>query len=1412
MDEKLIRLNPSREAIEMNDLAFPDSPINTIGFRLCLPECDAKVLKEAFERVAEKTVLLHLELVEKDGVRYLKDVGHPVSNVIFGSVTNDDADEEWEKDTETPIPSAGWIAKVYSLIDGGSTLFLLAHHLLFDGFTCMQLAQLVLNEVNGVDTDIEDIDFARFPENDENGSFSIEENKNFWLHYFDGVQNEASIMPGDPSGCERIRLTYEVPEELLSKINSFEEEKGLKDSAVFGAALSIWLARSSQSEDGVFLMPRLNRENQKQLSALDCKTLVVPVRNRVKDEDTFVDVCRQSARQAREASAHKHYGIKNITGDLHAAGILNGMISEYVLNCIHAGRLKSNTPFSIKENMSGGMNNHFTIAVQRLGKTINMIYDARIGVYDEESTRDFNDALLYIIEQGVTEGTTVGNIEIVSSKEREKLLNIQGDAVEVSNTDSIADLFRKAVKSFSSRPALYAGDKAFTYEELDIISNRIANALISNNVKQGDSVLYKLKRDYRLIPALIGIIKSGAAFIPLDPAYPEKRISYIIKDSNASKMIVSSDTKDEVSEVECLDIDELIANGDDKDPSLIIPQEQLAYSIYTSGTTGNPKGVLLTHKGIVNITSPENNPFNKEVVKNGKGIVAIGSVCFDISLFEFFVPLFNGCFIELAPEEALADPQALAELILRHNANLIHCTPSRLTAYLREENFSKALMNVDAVLSAGEVLPGSLINELRDEYNVHIYNGYGPTETTIGATITEEGDELSIGKPIANMGILILDDKGRLLPFGALGEICIYGNGVGLGYHNLTSETEKRFKEYFGKRVYRTGDVGRFFKDGRIEYHGRNDFQVKLRGLRIELAEIENCMMSYSGINAACAQVRNMFGRDTLIGFYTKVNGTEVDDEAFREYLSTRLTNYMVPDILKNIDEMPTTPGGKLDLKKLSQIPVEYVSKYVAPENEYQRIICDAFAKVLGVERVSINDSFFEIGGDSLHTAEIIHNITEQIPGVKLAFGDIFKYPVPETLAQFIYRQFAELKEKDDSGIDMLEYAGIDKMLAKNTLPTKDLDKKRKLGNVLLTGATGFLGLHVLMELLKTPDEFENIYCLIRPTKRLDPAKRLKNLLFYFENTDCEEMLGTRIFAISGNIANKKIFDEDTDASFDTVINCAADVAHFAFDDKLNKVNTEGVKNLLALCEKNKSRMIQVSTISVAGFYKADEKELSFDESNLYIGQTINNQYILSKYMAEYECLKAMADGKADVKIMRVGNLQGRLSDGEFQVNKNTNAFTRRLSSYVKIGMVPQSVYDSSVNFSPVDEVAHMICALTKLPSDYTIFHVSPDKEIPMKLLFDPLKGMGHDISIVPDKEFDEKVEELKNDKAGRVMLEGLLADSPDTDYRFTVIGQKFTDGVIKDSGLAWGEITETYLKKYLQVLDEFGIFEGGIL
>ncbi|MBQ9881516.1 MAG: AMP-binding protein, partial [Synergistes sp.] len=473
--------------------------------------------------------------------------------------------------------------------------------------------------------------------------------------------------------------------------------------------------------------------------------------------------------------------------------------------------------------------------------------------------------------------------------------------------------------------------------------------------------------------------------------------------------------------IRLISAESLLNCEDERDPMLDIPQERLAYCIYTSGTTGVPKGAMLSHRGIVNITDPDNNPFNRDIVKCGTGIVAIGSVCFDISLFEFFVPLFNGRFIEFAPESAMTDPEELAALIKKHGANMLHCTPSRLSAYLKNAVFSDALNSVEVILAAGEALPGSLVTELNGKYGIRVYNGYGPTETTIGATVTDANDDTSIGRPIANAGVMILDEKGRLLPYGVIGELFVYGNGLGLGYQDMPEETAKRFVEYYGRKMYKTGDLARFLPDGRVAYHGRNDFQVKLHGLRIELPEIESCILSYEGVGGVCVQVRKIGVSEHLVAFFCPKEGASVDKAALKEYVRERLTYYMVPDIFKELDRIPETPGGKTDTKALAAIPIDVEGVYRAPQTPYQIAICEAFAVVLEMEKVGLDDNFFDNGGDSLHTAELLHEIASRLPEAEAAYEDIFRYPTPELLAQYLYIKHTEKDRRRDNPLEHLD-------------------------------------------------------------------------------------------------------------------------------------------------------------------------------------------------------------------------------------------------------------------------------------------------------------------------------------------------------------------------------------------------------
>lgn len=1270
------------------------------------------------------------------------------------------------------------------------------HHVLLDGYSMCQVAQLILDALAGIPLSVTKLGECK------SGMLDEAKERNFWLDYFEGLQAEERIFPENVQGLERTRYRFLLGKELTAEIDAFAKRWGITGPSVFAGALGLYLARATDCPDAVFLMPRLNRPTEEERSSGGCYTLVVPVRIRPLAGMSFVELCSNALSQGQRASSHKEYGMGNIISDLKAAGIINGSISEYTLN-IYQPELKTEVPYEIFLNMDGAMHNHLTLNITRIKGIYEICYDARNGVYDAGRVEWFHEAFLHILREGIQKGyVPIEEISIVSEAEEHRLLyDMCGKTVAIPEDATIPSLFRSAVMRFAERPALYAGEKSYTFAELDCVSNRVAHGLLACGVKTGEPVLYMLRRDYRLIPAMLGISKAGAAFIPVDPQYPRERVDYILENSGANYLISSKDVE-KAREYAFLEVDELLKTEADYDPEMIIPSDQPAYCIYTSGTTGRPKGVMLSHKGIANITHPDNNPFNRDVCKTGKGLVAIGSVCFDISLFEFFVPLFNGMFLEFAPESALADPAALAGLLAAHGANLLHCTPSRLAAYLGEPRFSEQLAHVEAILTAGEVLPKSLVDELKGSYGIRIYNGYGPTETTIGAAITEAGDDRSIGKPIANMGILILDKAGRLLPFGAIGEICVYGRGVGLGYRNLPEETEKRFVELYGRRMYRTGDLGCFLADGRICYHGRNDHQVKIRGLRIELPEIENCILSFPGIGSAAVQVRVISGSQHLVGFYTVKDKEYVTEDALKAYLKGRLTFYMVPDILKRLTAMPQTPGGKTDLKALEKESVEYVRTYRAPENAFQRAVCDAFAAVLGEEQIGLYDHFFELGGDSLHTAELVNEIGKRLSEVQISYENIFQYPTPELLAQYLYRPAAK---EEKNPLAELDYEGMEEFL-ENNRPGEA--RVHPLGTILLTGVTGFLGLHILLELLAVPDQWEHIYCLVRPTRRQDGNQRLRSTLFYYGEHDYEELFGQRLTALEGDLEEPAIFAEEFSGKVDTVIHCAANVAHFSFDDKLERVNVGGVQNILAFCKEQGASYVHVSTISVAGAYPREVQPLVLSEQKLFVGQEIHNQYIRSKYMAEYMIVRAAIRDGIPVKLMRVGNLQGRLADGEFQMNHSRNAFTRQIASYVKIGKVPVSLYEGTVNFSPVDETARMIVTLAGLEGNYSVFHVYPPQEVAYQKLFGTLAQIGHRVEVVTDEEFEKEIDRLRRTKHGRQLLEGILLERPNLRFINTVVTQAFTQEMIERLGLCWSAVTDDYLKKYFEALENFLLFD----
>lgn len=1284
---------------------------------------------------------------------------------------------------------------IYPLWGGGCVLSIRIHHILIDGFgmglLCDKILRTYHDMAQGLTPSLGESLFSPAAEVD----LPSGESKAFWGDYLRGLPPKPVLFPQTARGLAKLCLCKRLSRGLTARIAGFCAAEGVRPYTVFAAALALYLMGAAGAGEAVLVLPRLNRATEEERGCVGAFTLAVPVRVRAEENDSFAALCRRIQAEGRTVTQHKGYGYSRILSDHKSAGAEGDGLTEYTLN-FQKGRLKAPVPARLEFSSCGEMSNHITLNVSDWSESgrYELTYDCRAELCDERRAGFLHASLLRLIEQGLKSKKPALGFKLLAAEE-EKLLRrgLRGEALPYSPDCTIPSLFARAARENGEKLAIAAFDGSLTYNMLDELSNRAANALLERGVKPGDILAFLLPRDSRLLPCILGILKAGAVFLPLDPQYPQGRVDYILEDSGAAGLV---SCKALAGERGFWRIDELLAHKNPKAPTVKIAQEQPAYCIYTSGTTGSPKGVLLSHRGLVNITRPGGNPFNKALCASGRGLVAIGSISFDISLFELFVPLLNGRFVVLAREDELADPVAIAALLQKYGANILHCTPSRLAAYLREPAFCKALEGVDMILSAGEVLPAALTEDLKRRYGISIYNGYGPTEATIGATITEAGDSLTIGKPIANAAVLLLDAQKKPVPFGAQGEIAIGGDGVGIGYLNNKGLTAEKFVTLFGGRFYLTGDIGCWTRDGRLMFLGRKDQQVKLRGLRIELPEIENRLLACKGVALCAVLVREVAGQQHLAAFYTAKG--DVKPEDLKRGLGRFLAAYMIPDIFVRLEQMSLTVNGKIDLKALKDYPLRQERRHVKPATMDEKILCGVFKAVLKAQSVGAEDNFFELGGTSLLAASVMLSAKKE--GLAPSYSDIFEYPTPRLLA-------GKLRSTDGTaegvGLAGPDYSKIAHVLAQNRRFRGG--GRKPLGNVLLTGATGYLGIHILKELLEQKADGK-IVCLVRPKGGLSAEKRLKGALYYYFETMFPVEFEARVIVAEGDITSHEIFSTPPQVRIDTIINSAANVAHFAYGDTLSRVNTGGVKNLIAFAKKQSAAIVHISTISVGGCCTEDELKSGalLTEASLFIGQRISNAYLLSKYKAEYLLLAAAAEG-LPVKLMRVGNLQGRLSDGEFQMNLNANAFTRRLRAYIMLKKAPKYLLNTRVNLSPVDDTARAVVLLaqTELPS--AVFHALHPDDVPFSMLARAAGELGHTIEFIGGGEFEGLVEALSKD--GSPVVQDLLLERPDIRLREVPVSCAFTAEALGRQGFAWGKITREYLRSYFNALEGMGFF-----
>jgi amino acid adenylation domain-containing protein len=584
--------------------------------------------------------------------------------------------------------------------------------------------------------------------------------------------------------------------------------------------------------------------------------------------------------------------------------------------------------------------------------------------------------------------------------------------VDYPRASTIAEVFSAQAARTPDAIALISHGRSLTYRQLDESANRLARHLQDLGVKPDTLVGVAMGRSETLVVSLLGILKAGGAYIPLDPTYPQDRLSLVIEDSEMPVLLSTADSRAHLplasSSLSVLNAqDPAIAYESPQPVAAAARPANLAYVIYTSGSTGKPKGVMVENGNVMNFFTGMDRAIGCEA-----GVwLAVTSVSFDISVLELLWTLTRGFTVVVHGDEG---PATIADEITRHRVTHLQMTPSLARMLTLDPRAFAALGSLKQMLLGGEAVPAALIHHLRQVFKGEIHNMYGPTETTIWSTtcrIEDVGPTVSIGRPIVNTQIYMLDADLNPVPPGEIGELFIGGDGVARGYWKRPELTAERFlpisalagQHGDNRRIYRTGDLARFLPDGNIDFLGRADYQIKLRGHRIEPGEIEALLEKCPGIHQAVVVLREDREGDKRLVAYLVAEGTSPSSAALRAVLDAKLPDYMVPSAFVFLDALPLTGNGKIDRNALFKLPPPNLAFAAAqngaePANEIERIVARVWQQALGIPSVGLTDNFFDLGAHSLTVAEA-HSKLQEALGREISLLDLFQFTTVSALA-----------------------------------------------------------------------------------------------------------------------------------------------------------------------------------------------------------------------------------------------------------------------------------------------------------------------------------------------------------------------------------------------------------------------------
>lgn len=1009
------------------------------------------------------------------------------------------------------------------------------------------------------------------------------------------------------------------------------------------------------------------------------------------------------------------------------------------------------------------------------------------------------------------------------------------------NHKLLHELFEDKVAETPNRIAIVYKNKKISYKNLNEKANQVAHNLRQYAILLPDDLIALCldRNEYRVI-AILAVLKAGAAYVPLEPDYPEEKIHHIVSDARIKLIITQAKYHNKFNfhskVINVLAIELLscsFSHAKKTNLQTKISGNNLAYAIYTSGTTGKPKGILQPHVNVVRLFQATEDKFH---FTRFDIWTLFHSYVFDFSVWEIWGALLYGGKLIIPTSEQIQDPTLFYDLCSNEKITILNQTPTAFYQFIRPACMQfekKKLGHLRVIILGGEALN---ILMLRDWVNLYGYefpaliNMYGITETTVHVTYkklesTDMGPHSLIGKPISDQYVYVLDANLNILPIGAVGELYVGGAGLAREYLNqpkLTNEKfilnpfQKKFEKIrnISSRLYRTGDLVRITPRVELEYIGRIDRQVKIRGYRIELAEIENILLQYPGISqvSVCLKISpGDVGTTYLVAYYVSMD--QVDSSNLHEYVLKQLPSYIQPILFVSLDKLPLTTSGKLDTKSLpSPVPASTQS-YRAATTKQEKMICQAFASVLKLTKVGIDDDFFSLGGDSISAIRLTTVLQNYF---FISVTDIFKFKTPKLIARntrfdkfALKKRLSMLKASYDINVHLKKSNKL--LLRKLTAYFSNCSVfkinysvKNPIQNVLLTGATGFLGSNILNELLQSTQY--KIFLIIRAASKEAALKKVNAIFkFYFKKTLDRE---PRIVVFAGDIEKKHLglsLAEYTHLlkNSDAVIHAAALVKHYGDYNQFYSANVLGTVNLLEFTKDARRKFFHyISTASVfydtdisrqgqPWFTEDDVVEDSSKKANYYLQTKREGEKLVHEYRKHGICSN----------IYRVGNLAFISKNSHMQRNKEENAFFNRICCLLKLGLIPKELAMEEI--SPVDLTAQAIVKIfDKTKLNNKIYHVFNPNRFNLEQFFS--KYSRFSVSRVTWREFIDCLYGKLNNPMYKPVIDKFLLhegwlDNSKLLFRNIKIFQARTQIILQQLEFTWPKISDSMFVGYLE-------------